>query len=416
MIPKRIILPGCAILIVLALVPIAKGAPSTYSDNLPGVLSNYVYGGWQGPFGFGGAGNLSPNPGSSGIYMKATYNGYVWALRSSPEFSSIDMTMRFTLATRDNTGADSFAIDLLYHAPTTPAGGLCSGSGEFMCRFVTAQSGLKVYYRVGANLLYITHFDNGVESILSQVSAPDVTVGVPHDARAVYAAGGLTFSLDGVTIVNIATPIVPAGQVGFDVYRMDMIMNTVTLVGTPTLIGGPTHRLSITPTGSFDYLLQENVPIQIAASITDTATGDHVSGASVNVTIVGSSATPVIPPSPMVETAPGTGIYVWTSSLTIQELHLAKGDYLATISASAGGLLAETVIMFHVDPPVTGSTATPSMAMLSILAIITGVAGGATALAVSKLRFTKRASQLSIAVRTSAYRLGHGTKILGSEQ
>ncbi len=165
-----------------------------------------------------------------------------------------------------------------------------------------------------------------------------------------------------------------------------MIVNTVTLVGVPT------HRLSIVPTGSFDYLLQETVPIRIAASITDAGTGDPVSGASVNVTVTSSSGTSVIPPSAMVETAQGTGIYVWTSSVTIQELHLAKGDYLATITARAGGPLAETPIMFHVDPPANALTAADSIATLSILAIITGVAGGVAVVAFSRIRFTKRVS------------------------
>src|SRR5712691_4177670 len=135
------------LLIGFALIPAAKA--TTISDIFPAALSNYSYGGWQGPFGDGTAGRLFPTSDGTGIYADATYNGLVWALRSSPEFSSIDMTIHFSIPNRDFTTADYFALLLILHSPTTPPstpqGTNCDGT----CSYVTALTGFKILYRIG---------------------------------------------------------------------------------------------------------------------------------------------------------------------------------------------------------------------------------------------------------------------------
>jgi hypothetical protein len=157
----------------------------------------------------------------------------------------MDMTMRFTLPTRDNTDADYFELMMLYHAPATPSGGLCTSSGPTMCSYVTPESGISVTYHVGTNELWI-----GFSGVLQRrVPLPAVSLGRPHEARASYSTGNLTVYLDSVQVLSMKTPRIQPGQIGFDVYRMDMIVNTLTLIGTPT------QRLSISLTGNFDYLL-----------------------------------------------------------------------------------------------------------------------------------------------------------------
>src|SRR5437764_14691537 len=122
---SRLLGASCALLLLgFTLVRVASA--STYADDFPAALSSYTYGGWQGPFGDGTAGRLFPTADGTGIYMDATYNGYVWALRSSPEFSDADMTVRFVLPTRDNTEADWFGLWMLAHNPTTPPSGSCT--------------------------------------------------------------------------------------------------------------------------------------------------------------------------------------------------------------------------------------------------------------------------------------------------
>jgi len=360
----RKIIAVCSVLLLsLAIIPAAKA--TTISDVFPGALSRYAFGGWQGPFGDGTAGRLFPTADGTGIYADATYNGLVWALRSSPEFPTVDMSMRFSIPNRDFTFADYFALLLLLHSPTTPPstppGTNCDGT----CSFVSAQSGFKLLYRIGFNQLIIT---NGPGNItLSQVPLPAVAVNQPHEARAVYTPGNLSVYLDGGLLASLQTANVPAGQVGFETYRTDLIVNSITLVSPPA------QKLSISLTGSFDYLLQETVPIQIAALVTSASTGQPVSGANVTIQVVDTSGNTVVNSTPVVENNPGTGVYIWTSNATIQRLHLAKGLYLATVTAIlSGGPKASAILSFHIDPPVDTAPqpllSTPWIIAIAVLA------------------------------------------------
>ena len=175
----------------------------------------------------------------------------------------------------------------------------------------------------------------------------------PHDARALYVPGSLSVYLDGVLLVSLQTTNIPPGQVGFETYRTDLIVNSIALVSPPA------QKLSISLTGSFDYLLQETVPIQIAALVTSASTSQPVSGANVTIQIVDASRNTVVSSTTIVENSPGTGVYVWTSNATIQRLHLPKGLYLATVAATvSGGPAASAILSFHIDPPHGNSFAT----------------------------------------------------------
>lgn len=319
--------------------------------------------------------------------MKATYNGYVWAIRSSPEFTGIDMTMRFTIPNRDNTDADAFGLQLLYHNPMTPSGGICTSGGPTICSYVSAQSGLKLYFRIGNSQLYINLFANGQQSALNQLSVPTVTLNQPHDLRATYSSGNLALYLDEVQLVSMQTPNVPAGEIGFEAYRTDMIVNTVTLVGTPT------QRLSISLTGSFDYLLQETVPAQVAAIVTDASTGQPVSKANVTIQVVDSSGNTIVPSTSMPGQPVGAGVYVWTSNGTLQRLHLPKGIYLARVTASLTGTpTALAILSFHVDPPV-GAASEASLSLPWIIAVTTLAASSASIILLTGFQRFKRSRQ-----------------------
>src|SRR2546425_1412800 len=359
-------------MIVFGLIIIPAARATAFSDIFPAALSNYTYGGWQGPFGEGTAGSLFPTADGTGISADATYNGLVWALRSSPEFATVDMSMRFSIPNRDFTFADYFALLLLLHSPTTPPstppGTNCDGT----CSFVSAQSGFKLLYRIGFNQLIIT---NGPGNItLSQVPLPAVAVNQPHEARAVYTPGNLSVYLDGGLLASLQTANVPAGQVGLETYRTDLIVNSITLVSPPA------QKLSISLTGSFDYLLQETVPIQVAALVTDASTGQAISGANVTIQVVDTSGSTVVSSTPMVEKTPRTGIYIWTSNATIQRLHLPKGVYLATVTATlSGGPATSAILSFHIDPPVDAASepilSTPWIIAIAVLASssVTGI-------------------------------------------
>jgi PKD repeat protein len=257
-----------SLILLLGFTLVRVASASTYADDFPAALSNYVYGGWQGPFGDGTAGRLFPTADSTGIYMDATYNGYVWALRSSPEFSDADMTMRFVLPNRDNTEADWFGLWMLAHNPITPPGGSCTT----VCPFVVPESGLWLQFRVGFNQLVVTRFAGGVAASSTTVPLPLVALNQPHDARAIYQGGSLIVYLDSVQLLNWPAPDVPAGQVGFEVYRTDMIVDATNVVSGPgPPILAAIADMTVAPGATADQTISATDPD--ADAITFTSSG-----------------------------------------------------------------------------------------------------------------------------------------------
>jgi len=356
---RKVIVTTSILLIGFTFFPAAKATAT--SDIFPAALPNYAYGGWQGPFGDGTAGRLFATADGTGIYADATYNGLVWALRSTPEFQSVDMTMHFSIPNRDFTIADYFAFLLLFHSPTTPPstppGTNCDGT----CSYVSALSGFKIFYRMGFGQLIVANSMANVT--LAQVSLPAISMNQPHDARALYVPGSLSVYLDSVLLVSVKTTNVAPGQIGLETYRTDLIVNSITLASPLP------QRLSISLTGSFDYLLQETIPAQVAALVTDSSTGQPITGANVTIRVVDTSGNTVVPSTTMPEKPVGSGVYVWTSNSTLQRLHLPKGIYLATVTASETGTpAANAILSFHVDPPV-GPASEPSLTLPWIVAI-----------------------------------------------
>ncbi len=379
---RKVILISSILFIGLRLTPAVKA--TTISDIFPAALPNYAYGGWQGPFGDGTAGRLFATADGTGIYADATYNGLVWALRSTPGFPSVDMTMHFSIPNRDFTSADYFALLLIFHSPTTPPstppGTNCDGT----CSYVSALSGFKIFYRMGFGQLIVANSMANVT--LAQVSLPAISTNQPHDARALYVPGSLSVYLDGALLVAVKTTNVAPGQIGFETYRTDLIVNSMTLASPLP------QSLSISLTGSFDYLLQETVPAQVAALVTDSSTGQPIAGANVTIRVVDTSGNLIVPPTPMPEKPLGTGVYVWTSNSTLQRLHLAKGIYLATVNASMSGVpVAYAILSFHVDPPVdTASEPVLSLPwVIAISALASATATIVLSTSISKIRHSR---------------------------
>src|SRR6266571_2010513 len=315
---RSFVLIAFVLLTALSLPPRVRG--TSYSDVFPAALSNYAFGGWQGPFGDGTAGRLFPTSDGTGIYADATYNGLVWILRSSPEFSSIDMTMHFSIPNRDFTDADYFALLLILHSPTTPSstppGTNCDGT----CSYVAGQSGFKLLYRIGFNQLVITNGPGNVT--LSQVSLPPVALNQPHDARATYAAGNLTVYLDSVQLATLQIPNVPPGQIGFETYRTDLIVNTITLVGSPV----PGFALSVNPASATIVSGSSTNATMIVASVSGFS-----GTVALSATTLTSSLTASLNPSSLV-LAPGS---ILTSTLTVNASSFC-GNQTVTVTGTSG--------------------------------------------------------------------------------
>src|SRR6266571_3037962 len=346
---RSFVLIAFVLLTALSLPPRVRGT-ATYSDVFPAALSNYAYGGWQGPFGDGTAGRLFPTADGTGIYADATYNGLVWALRSSPEFSSIDMTMHFSIPNRDFTTADYFALLLILHSPTTPLstppGTNCDGT----CSYVAGQSGFKILYRIGFNQLVITNGPGDVT--LSQLSLPLVALNQPHDARATYAAGILTVYLDSV-------------QIGFETYRTDLIVNTITLVGSPV----PGFGLSASPASA---------TITPGSSINATVTVASISGFFGTVDVSATTSTPSLTtslnPSSVILVA-GSNL---TSTLTVNTGSFC-GNETVTVTGTSGSATSSVTFTVTTQGQAQCTFDFSLVASPATLTIVTGSGGGSEA-------------------------------------
>ncbi|MFX0075916.1 MAG: ABC transporter substrate-binding protein [Candidatus Hermodarchaeota archaeon] len=114
---------------------------------------------------------------------------------------------------------------------------------------------------------------------------------------------------------------------------------------------GYTNPVQLKLSGSFDFLLKEDIHLQIAALLTDKNTGDPISHAIVKFTVYDPNRIPIIQ-GLLVETKPNTGVYLNISQLTMKEMTLPKGIYLVYAHArSWGGSEAVDMIQFHIDPP-----------------------------------------------------------------
>jgi PKD repeat protein len=134
-------------------------------------------------------------------------------------------------------------------------------------------------------------------------------------------------------------------------------------------------RLVVTVSGEFDYLFRERVHIKVAALVTSASTGLPVSGAVATLEIYDDLGN-LWASAVMLEHPEGSGVYVWRSSGTIQELGLSKGVYLVRIQASYKGSPAYPgILLFHIDPEDELESVSPFGAVIAAAIIALGVAG-----------------------------------------
>jgi hypothetical protein len=114
----------------------------------------------------------------------------------------------------------------------------------------------------------------------------------------------------------------------------------------------------ITLTGSFDYLLDEDVKVRLDALVKDANTKTIVSNANVTVQIYYPNGSVWVSDA-MKEKFSGTGIYEWESNGAIREMHLEKGVYLVhAVALAVDGTVSTDILAFHIDPP-SGSQSAP---------------------------------------------------------
>ena len=198
------------------------------------------------------------------------------------------------------------------------------------------------------------------------------------------ASGDYTLRRDGV-VVQAATAVVGTATFsvtgGWSPHTMQ-ISRTVTL--------------AVHLTGEFDYLLQEDVRASVASLVTNAETGDPASGATVTIRIY-NQATTLLITAPMIEVLPGTGIYQWTSTGTLNQLNVPKGVYLVVVEASlSGDPITRAILEVHVDPPAEGSAAQgfAFVDMVAIAALTAAVAAVITGMALRRREVAHAPSRL----------------------
>jgi hypothetical protein len=137
-----------------------------------------------------------------------------------------------------------------------------------------------------------------------------------------------------------------------------------------------TQQLLLELSGNFDFLLKEDIRVQIVGLLTDLETGDPVSGATVTITIFDPDGNELLFTT-MTEEVPGSGIYIYRDPQTLKDLDLPKGIYMVQGKAiGADGEEAYDVIQFHIDPP--GGIEFPFIGVLPLVVLGTvcvGIAG-----------------------------------------
>ncbi|MFW9889037.1 MAG: hypothetical protein ACFFER_12695 [Candidatus Thorarchaeota archaeon] len=103
--------------------------------------------------------------------------------------------------------------------------------------------------------------------------------------------------------------------------------------------------------GEFDFLLKEEIHLQLAALLTDRNTGDPISYATVTYTVYDPDRNLILA-GPLIEEISDSGVYVNRSTLTMKDMDLPKGIYLVYARAVTwDGFEAVDMIQFHIDPP-----------------------------------------------------------------
>ena len=110
-------------------------------------------------------------------------------------------------------------------------------------------------------------------------------------------------------------------------------------------------QLELKLSGEFDFLLKEEIRLQLAALLTDTETGASVSGATVTFDIYDPDGA-ILVSGILVEDSVNPGVYIYVMADTMKDLKFPKGIYLVYAHATLpNGAETVDMIQFHIDPP-----------------------------------------------------------------
>ena len=127
--------------------------------------------------------------------------------------------------------------------------------------------------------------------------------------------------------------------------------------------------------GEFDYLLKEDIQLQLAALLTDKGTGEPISEAIVTFTVYDPDLNPLMV-GQLIEEVPDSGVYVNTSELTMKDMGLPKGIYVVYAHAIVpSGSEAVDMVQFHVDPPSSMGVGFPISTGIGLVLITFGIVG-----------------------------------------
>ncbi len=116
--------------------------------------------------------------------------------------------------------------------------------------------------------------------------------------------------------------------------------------------GGEFMPLMLKLSGSFDYLLKEDIHLQLAAFLVDISTGDPVTGATITIDIYDPDGSTFVSESFEEGTDPGVYVYTYPETFKDSKKDWVKGIYIVYAHATApNGAEAVDMIQFHIDPP-----------------------------------------------------------------
>lgn len=110
-------------------------------------------------------------------------------------------------------------------------------------------------------------------------------------------------------------------------------------------------RMDLKLSGEFDFLLKEDIHLQLAALLTNKETGQPISGANVTFTVYDPNGQ-IFLQDILREEVIGTGVYLNRTLYTMADWNVPKGIYIVIAEAQ---LFYHPVVMdmiqFHIDPP-----------------------------------------------------------------
>lgn len=220
---RLVVLAVVALLVVVAAVTgnVVGGKPKV--DVFPEAISRYVTGGWQGPYGDGTGGTVTPAPDGTGVYLDGTYNALAYAIRKGALFSDVSVKVNLSVVKWDSVDAEQFSFLLRWRDPVLTGQSSCPP-----CLDPLVSSGVVVNFNLGRNALRVTQVTDyvGVELIQVPLSYPGSGA---HEVQMDYLGDSLTVYVDGVSLLSMTNLGNPQGQVGFMAYRVDVIVYSVSL-------------------------------------------------------------------------------------------------------------------------------------------------------------------------------------------